>query len=400
MKPKTKRIIAGVIAGILALLMILPFAIDAIFSLSQSSRASAASTISGLNKKLNDLDKQKQDLKDEIQRVKNAKQGIAEKKETIDKQINITVQEISTINSLISELNNKMQICEGELTVAEKETAEKYKLFKQRVRAMEESGRVSYISVILSADSFSNLLSRAEIINDVVSHDRTLIKQLKAKQSEIAIKKQEIEKSRTEQQNAKNQLAARKNSLNEQNNQANSLMNQLKSEQEEYEKALNEADEAQNKAKAEIKKLLAAQNSGNSTYVGGTFMWPVPSSTTITSPYGMRRDPFNHKQRKHTGIDIAAPRGTPIVAANSGTVIVAGWSAKGYGNYVVINHGGGKSTLYAHQSQIAVSKGDKVTKGQTIGYIGSTGNSTGPHLHFEVLINGDDTNPMNYFRKG
>lgn len=400
MKPKTRRIVAGVIAGILALLMILPFALDAIFSLSDSGRASAANTISGLNKKLSDIDKRKKDLKNEIERVKNAKQSITEKKEAIDKQINITVEEISTINSLIEELNAKVKTCESELTVAEKETAEKYKLFKQRVRAMEESGRVSYISIILSADSFSSLLSRAEIINDVVSHDRVLIKELKKKQSEIAIKKQEIEQSCTEQQNAKNKLAARKNSLNEQNNQVNSLMNQLKSEQEEYERALKEEEEAQNIAKAEIKKLLAAQDSGSSTYVGGTFMWPVPSSTTITSPYGMRTDPFNHKQRFHTGVDIAAPRGTPIVAANSGTVIVSGWSARGYGNYVVINHGGGKSTLYAHQSQVAVSKGDKVTKGQTIGYIGSTGNSTGPHLHFEVLINGDDTNPMNYFKKG
>lgn len=401
MRPKTRRVIAGIIAGVLALLLILPFVLDGIMSL----QSSAANTVSGLNQKLSDLDKQKEKLKKELAEIQSEKKSAAEQKEAIDKQINLTAQEIVTIDNLISQLSADAETYQKELVAAEKEEQETYQLFKQRVRAMEENGTSSYVSVILSADSFSSLLSRAEIIGDVMNYDRKIMNDLKIKQKEITEKKTAIETSKKEQESAKAKLAQKKADLNAQTNEAAKLLNTLSSKETEYKKAYDEAESAQNQAKAEIKKILAQQaknnsGSGGGKYVGGELTWPVPGHFTITSPYGRRFDPIFKTYKMHTGVDIAASSGTPIVAANSGTVIVAGWSSRGYGNYVVIDHGGGRSTLYAHQSRLAVSKGDKVSKGQTIGYVGSTGYSTGPHLHFEVLINGDDTNPMNYFQKG
>ncbi|MEG2570852.1 MAG: hypothetical protein RSA70_05395, partial [Clostridia bacterium] len=160
MRPKTKRIVACVIAGILVILMVLPFLLDVILSAGNSSHAAAANTVSGLNEKLENLDKEKEKLKDDLARVKAQKQNTLEKKEVIDKQINVTRDEISTINSLISELNVKVSTCARELAAAQKEHDAKYALFKQRMRAMEENGRTSFVSVILTADSFSSLLSR------------------------------------------------------------------------------------------------------------------------------------------------------------------------------------------------------------------------------------------------
>lgn len=402
MKPKTRRIVTGVIAAILALLLIVPLVIEGVVAV----RGSAANTVSGLNQKLSDLDKKKGELKKELAKIQAEKKSARDQKDAIDQQINVTAQEIATIDSIITQLNADSAAYQKELEAAEQEERDTYALFKKRVRAMEENGTASYISVLLSADSFSSLISRAEIIGDVMNYDRGIMNDLRDKQKQITEKKTAIETSKKEQESAKAKLAEKKAELSEQTNEAAALLNSLSSNESEYKKAYEEAEAAQKQAKAEIKKILAAQansgkgSSGGSKYVGGDFMWPLPGRYQISSYYGGRFDPILKYNKVHTGIDIPAPTGTPIKAANAGTVIVSGWSSRGYGNYVVIDHGGGRSTLYAHQSRVAVSKGEKVAQGQTIGYVGSTGNSTGPHLHFEILINGDDVNPMNYFKKG
>jgi len=161
-------------------------------------------------------------------------------------------------------------------------------------------------------------------------------------------------------------------------------------------KVIDEEERAMEALKAQVSGSLS-KSSGGKAYVGGEFTWPTPSCHYITSHFSPRRkNPVSGVYKRHTGTDIGAAYGTTIVAANSGTVTLAGWNS-GYGNCVIIDHGGGKATLYAHMSSYSVSKGQTVSKGQKIGAVGSTGNSTGPHLHFEILINGAAVDPMQFF---
>ena len=397
MQPKTRRIIIGIIAALLALVMILPMLFEALVLVGD-----AATSVDSLNQRLDNLEREKAQIQEELNRVRAQKRSATAEKEAIDKKISVTAKEIATIDALISQLDAENAQCQAELDKKKQEEKETYALFKDRIRAMEENGRVSYLTVILSADSFSSMVARTEIVSTVMEYDRGIMSELKKQQQEIAAKQEQIAESKSAQETARAQLAAKKAELTEQENEAVSVLKSITSEENEIEKAFNEAEAAQKAARAEIKRILAAQNGGGNSkaYVGGDLTWPVPGKYTITSPYGTRTDPISKKKSHHTGVDIAAGTGVPIVAANSGTVIVSGWSSKGYGNYIVIDHGGGRSTLYAHQSRLAVKKGEYVVKGQTIGYVGSTGYSTGPHLHFEVLINGDDVNPMNYYKKG
>lgn len=394
MSKKTVRIVSALIAGVLAFLLLFSFISEIIIF----SKADAAATVSSLNSKLSNLTKEKEKIQKELKQIESKKKSTMTKKAALDRQINVTEQEIDTINDLIAALDVELQTVSSELSQAKETEQKQNDDFLKRVRIMEEEGSASMLGIILSADSFSDMLTRTELIGDVVEGDKKLMRELSETRAGIEAKKAKIDENRAAQSAAKKNLVSKQNSLESQYTSANNLIKSLNMEAKEYEKAFNEAERAQEQAKAELKKLLNASGSKNSTYVGGSFMWPT-KATYITSYYGTRKDPITKKTSMHTGIDIAASKGSNIFASNSGTVIVAGWSSKGYGNYVVIDHGGGKSTLYAHMSKIITKKGAKVAQGDVIGLVGSTGWSTGPHLHFEILINGNHTNPMNYFKK-
>lgn len=399
MKKKHVKIIAGAIAILLAVVMILPFILDAVFY-SGMVGASASSRVNTLNNKLDNLAEEKKEIQKEINRIKGEKKTVQQKKNALDKQISVTKEEISTANSLISALNDQINQFNTELNEIQAKEEQQYEAYKLRIRVMEEEGSISYLSVLLSADSFSDLLSKVEIIQNVMTHDQGLMDRLEQTRVQVEEKKKQIQASKAEQEAAKAVLESKKTELAAKSSEVGEVIDELSDEQAKYQKEFNEAEAAMKSAKAELKKLLNTSSTSQTKYVGGTFMWPTPSCTIITSAYGMRYDPITRVRSKHTGVDIGAKMGSNIVAANSGTVVTSGWSSKGYGNYVVINHGGGMSTLYAHMSKRLVSKGQTVSKGDVIGKVGSTGYSTGPHLHFEILKNGDDTNPMNYFTKG
>lgn len=395
MKKRTVRIISAMIAGLLVFTLLFAFVADII---ANAPEAEAADEVTNLNNKLSKLAAEKEKIKKELNRIEEKKQSASAKKAALDQQIDVTQQEIDTLNQLIDALDQRIEEKQKELEEAEALEKKQTDEFLVRLRVMEEEGSVSMLGVILSADSFTDMITRTEIMGDIVEGDRTLMRELAATREKIASDKAALDADYAELESAREKLVSKRSSLKTQYNEANALVKELSADAKEYEKKYNEAEAAQEQVRNDLKKILSNSSSKQTTYVGGTFMWPT-KATRITSYYGRRKDPITKKSAFHTGIDIGASSGSDIYAANSGTVVVAGWSQKGYGNYVVIDHGGGKSTLYAHMKSIKTTKGATVAKGEVIGYVGTTGYSTGPHLHFEILINGDHTNPMNYFNK-
>ena len=267
---------------------------------------------------------------------------------------------------------------------------------------MEERGKVSYWSVLFKAESFTDLLGRMDIVNEIMDADQAVIDQLQALQVEIEEKKASLEASKAEAEAAKADLVAKKTELDAQRKEAIALVNEINDNENEYKETLDELDKEEERIQAMIVKKSkelaaqqAAQNGGTSNAALGGYIWPV-SSHYITSTFGGRASPGGIGSTNHKGIDIGrVGYTTEIHAAKAGTVIVSQYSSS-YGNYVVVSHGSGNTTLYAHMSSRKVSVGAYVNQGDVLGITGSTGHSTGPHLHFEISENGVRINPLNY----
>ena len=266
---------------------------------------------------------------------------------------------------------------------------------------MEKQDEVSYWAVLFRASSFTDLLGRLDAINEIMKYDQGVIDDLKALQAEIEEKKATLESSKAETEAAKAELVSKENELNTQRSQANAVIQQLSANENETEAALADLEAEQDALWAEAQRLsdqLVAQQAANGQSTEsnpGGYIWPV-NSRYITSTMGGRNSPGGIGSTNHKGTDIGRVGYTSsIYAAKSGTVIVSQYSSS-YGNYVVISHGSGNTTLYAHMSSRKVEVGQYVNQGDVIGITGSTGNSTGPHLHFEVTENGVRVNPLSH----
>lgn len=365
--------------------------------------------------KLKDAQTKQSELKSKINSTQSQINDNTKKKEAIDSEISKVQAQIDTLNSKISDSNNKIAAKQTELTAAEEESKEQYDNYLNRAKMMVERGSVTYLEVLLNSKSFSDLLARYSVVKQIVRYDSQKLDELKAIEQKIAAIKTELENEKANLVSLKADETAQMNTLSAKRAESQKIIAGLEADKSSYEQALDNAEKAEANARAEIKRLAeeaekkaaaaaaARSQSGGSTkssvatYSGkysGSMIWP--SSGSVTSPYSTRVHPVTGKVRKHAGIDIGSPYGSNIVAAAAGTVIVAGYNAGGYGNYVVISHGSGISTLYAHASSLCVSVGQTVSQGQVIAKVGSTGMSTGAHCHFEVHVNGADTNPMQY----
>ena len=349
-----------------------------------------------------DLTSQRKELESKLDALKDDKSQALAKKQLLDQKVTNTAAQIKNVEAQIADYAALITQTEAELLDAQQREEAQYELFCTRVRAMEERGKVSYWSVLFKAESFTDLLGRLDIINEIMDADQTVIDQLQALQAQIEEKKASLEASKAESEAAKADLVAKKAELDAQRKEAIALVNEINSNENEYKATLDELDKEEERIQAMIVKKSkelaaqqAAQNGGSSNAALGGYIWPV-SSRYITSTFGGRASPGGIGSTNHKGVDIGRVGYTSeIYAAKAGTVIVSQYS-NSYGNYVVVSHGSGNTTLYAHMSSRKVSVGAYVNQGDVLGITGSTGHSTGPHLHFEITENGTRINPLNY----
>lgn len=385
--------------------------------------------IDDLQKKLDALEQQAQEQQDVINDLTSQKARFITRKLALDNKIEINRQMIELIGEQIEIYDEIIAEKQAELDKAlEKETAQT-ELLRSRIRAMEENSTYSYASFIFDSSSVTELLSRIGDVNDIMHYDKTLEEEYMAAREDVESIKKSYEEARHEQELLQKELDTKQAELDAQVEAAYTMIADIETlsddAQAEYDAIAEEEAKAEETLQEAIRKRAAEQakynqnnnsNNGGGGNTGGSggnsggggssgggsatslsnLQWPVPSCTLITSRFGYRVAPTTGASTYHGGLDIGAGMGASIVAAGAGDVIYAGANG-GYGNCVMIDHGNGVVTVYAHMSSIGVSYGQYVTAGQYVGAVGSTGVSTGPHCHFEIRINGAQTDPAAYF---
>ena len=409
-----------------------------------------ADNIDSAKGQLSTMEKQKKEMEEKIAALEKEKGNISTYIEKLDKETSQLEDKITTINGQIEETSALLDETKAELSQAEDTQQEQYEIMKARVKYMFENGNNDYMTMLLECSSLEDLLNKAEYISKISEYDQGLYSRYDTTRQDIEKKKSEVSANLTKLNDLKEELQIKKTGLdtmvaNKQKElekyEANIASNKttvdaFEKEIEEQEKKVQALIDAERKRQEELRKQREAEkkrqeeerkkkeqqqqqnNSGNSSSGSGSdqgnsnnnegddtvsngkisFRWPLSVSGTITSRFGYRSDPFTGKTSGHNGLDIAAPKGTPILAAASGTVIAAGYQSA-MGNYVIVYHNESYSTIYMHASKLKVSVGQQVGKGQTIALVGSTGRSTGNHLHFTVKCNGSYVNPEKYVRR-
>ena len=396
-KVEPRRVVVGVLAAVLALLMLLPM-VSMIIS---SAGAVTQSEIDALKKEQEESQAKQDALKDQLADLEADQAAAQEKRQLLTEQLNAINAEIANIDAQISYYDGEIAQKEEERKEAEAREAEQYDLFCQRVRMMEEQGTVSYWSILFNAESFSDLLDRIADVDAVMAYDNEVMDQLIATREELERVQGELESARAEEQAAKEQQEAKKAEQQAKVAEAQALVDQINADAAEVNRQLDAESAAAAEIQAEIakkQKQLEEERKQNNIVISSEsgYLWPLPGYYRLSSLFGYRIHPITGVAHSHTGIDIPASGGTPILAAKSGQVVTSAYHYS-YGNYVVIDHGNGNSTLYAHMSSRAVSEGQMVTQGQVIGYVGTTGSSTGNHLHFEVRDNYTRVDPESKF---
>lgn len=394
-------------------------------------QATEESNLSEAQQEKKTLENDLQKAKELIDSLKGSKEDIQSEVEKLDKQLNEISGKVKELESRLSKKRQEIADTESALNKAKEQEKKQYRNMKKRIQFMYENGQTSYVEMLLSADSFTDFLNAVEYITQISQYDRKMLKEYQNMQVTIADTQKTLEtdyaslqsmqaKVQEEKQAVAALESAKKGELNdvaddltdaqtvakayEAEIQAqNEVIAQIQAaqkraaEQQAAQQQAQAAEENQGATDAAGENQNTAQNttpSGNGQSTG-SMMWPCPSSKRVTSDYGPRTSPTNGASSNHKGIDIGAAYGADIVAADGGTVLVATYSSSG-GNYVIIDHGGGLCTVYMHASSLTVSAGQTVSKGQVIAKVGSTGISTGNHLHFGVTLNGVYVSPWGY----
>ena len=396
-----RRVVVAALAAFLALMMLLPM-------FTMVLEAAQAADTSELEQQIREYQKQQADLAAQIKdrdRQLNSTAGdkaqALEQKRLLDRQISAKVQEIQSTESIIAQYDALIADEQAKLEDTQAKEEIQYELFCKRVRAMEEAGTVSYWSILFDSADFADLLDRATFVSEIMEADNKIMDDLAALRKSIEAQKAELETSRADQQTQRDALVAQKKELDAKEADAAALVQKIQSQESEYQSSRDALKREEEEVEAQIikkqKEIQAKIAAGQISFDPGTgWQWPVPGRYKITSTFGPRIHPITGLPGNHTGTDVAAPKGTAILAARGGVVTISTYN-NSYGNYVVVQHDNGIATLYAHMSSRAVSEGQIVTQGQTLGYVGSTGSSTGNHLHLEFRVNAKRQDALNYY---
>jgi len=331
--------------------------------------------------------------------------SVSEQLRQIEEQLRQATAELGTIKEQRVAVENDITLNERQLAEAQKRLEGRESVFYKRVRDIYINGRLSYLDVVIGSKDFSDFANRLEVLKRIIDSDITLINEIKKERAEIEAHKQKLEADRAKLVELEKAALAKQAEIEQKKAERNVVLQKAQNDRATAMQAIEELNASSAQVSAMLKERQAARAAaaaaaaagrsppGRGAAYTGQLGWPV--SGEITSPYGYRVHPIWGTTIYHSGIDIGVDEGTPVHAADGGVVVWSGWMG-GYGYAVVIDHGNGLSTLYGHNSELAVDEGQSVAKGQVISYAGSTGNSTGPHVHFEVRVNGDPVDPMGY----
>lgn len=358
----------------------------------------------------NQLSNIQQQMTNEANKKSEAEKTIGtvyEQLHAIQRDLDTATAELKQVQAERIQLDKDIIKTEAELKAAQARLQSREKVFYKRVRDIYINGRLSYLDVVVGSKDFSDFANRMEMLKRILQSDMDLINTIKTEREEIASKKAKLEEDRAKVLELEKVAQEKQNLINQKKAERQAVLERAMNDRDTAERAYNELmassasitamlqQRAAERAAATAAAASQGGSGGGATWVQGTGQLAAPVVAPITSDFGWRIHPIYGTRRLHAGTDFGVDEGTPVHAADGGVVVEAGW-VSGYGYTVIIDHGNGMSTLYAHNSDVAVSPGQTVSKGQVVSYSGNTGGSTGPHLHFEVRINGEPTDPMGY----
>ena len=380
--------------------MLIVFSLSLSFSQAEAF-AVARADLDWIEQQLETLSVQREESQAKVDELQNRQASVLEQKAALDERNQYTQKQIDLINEQLTLMEDLVKQKEEDVKAAAAKEEEQLERYRMRVRAMEENSGQSILDIIVSSSNFSQALAAVDDMGAIMESDRELQEEYLAAREETQKAKAELEEAMEALEARRREFRLEKTRLEQEVREAYELIaglqNDIDRAVEEYE--INAAAEDEMIAYFdELSKQFAQEQEEalRSALANGTFIWPVPDCTLLTSRFGYRMHPILGYERFHAGVDIGAKAGDTIIASDGGTVAVAEYSDS-YGNYVLINHGNGYTTLYAHMSSMAVEAGQAVEQGDTLGYVGSTGWSTGPHLHFEIRYNDEKTDPEAYF---
>lgn len=340
------------------------------------------------------------DIKKLVQQLEKSKTSLSNYVKELDGQLITIGEKIDELKFLISEKEAEIEEIKKELQQAIEVEENQYEEMKIRIKFMYEKGDQFYLDMIMGASSFGDMINKVEYVEAISAYDRGKLNEYEENRMFIEVVKEQLEEEEAALQEAKEAVEIEQSNLEVLIDNKNKEITAYETDIATQEQAIKEYEEyirEQDQMIAALEKALREMEGSKRTYDGGMFKWPAPSYTRISDNFGWRHHPILNKQQFHNGVDMAAPGGSPILAAYDGTVVSAGYSST-MGNYIYLNHGSGLVTIYMHASALYVSVGQDVNKGDKIAAVGTTGRSTGNHLHFGVRLNGSYVDPMGYFK--